>query len=135
MEKIINSYESLFIVDVSNGEDAAKATVDKFTALIADNAQVIEIAQWGKRRLAYEINDKSEGYYVVATYKSEPSFPAEFERLCNIDENVMRAMTLKLDFEPVAKTEAAAAEPAVAVEQPEAEDQSAAAEQSVETEQ
>ncbi len=110
MEKLSTSYESLFIVDVANGEEATKATVDKFTALITENSQVIEIAQWGKRRLAYAIDDKNEGYYVVATYKSEPSFPAEFERLCNIDENVMRSMTLRLEYEPVAKAEAAAAE-------------------------
>ncbi|MBQ1956673.1 MAG: 30S ribosomal protein S6 [Clostridia bacterium] len=110
MEKLSNSYESLFVVDVANGEEATKATVDKFTALITENSQVIEIAQWGKRRLAYAIDDKNEGYYVVATYKSEPSFPAEFERLCNIDENVMRSMTLRLEYEPVAKAEAATAE-------------------------
>ena len=113
MEKLSNSYESLFVVDVANGEEATKATVDKFTALITENSQVIEIAQWGKRRLAYAIDDKNEGYYVVATYKSEPSFPAEFERLCNIDENVMRAMTIKLDVKAIEKNNAAKKAPVV----------------------
>ena len=103
MEKVINSYETLFIVDIANGEEAAKETVNKFTTLIAANAEIVEVAEWGKRRLAYLIDDKPEGYYTVVTFKSEPAFPAELERLYNIDETVMRSMVLKLDFEPVAK--------------------------------
>jgi small subunit ribosomal protein S6 len=112
MEKVLNSYESLFIVDLSNGEEAAKATVTKFTDLIAKNGEIVDIADWGKRRLAYLINDMSEGYYTVVTFKSEPSFPVELERLYNIDESVMRSIVLKLDHEPVAK----AAESAPAAE-------------------
>ena len=103
MEKVLNSYESLFIVDLSNGEEAAKATVAKFTDLIAKNGEIVEIADWGKRRLAYPINDMNEGYYTVVTFKSEPSFPVELERLYNIDESIMRDIVLKLDYEPVAK--------------------------------
>lgn len=107
MEKVLNSYESLFIVDLSNGEEAAKATVAKFTDLIAKNGEIINVADWGKRRLAYPINDMNEGYYSVVTFKSESSFPVELERLYNIDETVMRSIVLKLDHEPVAKAEAA----------------------------
>ena len=103
MEKAFNSYESLFIVDLTNGEEAAKATVAKFTKLIADNGEIIDVADWGKRRLAYPINDMNEGYYTVVTFKADPSFPVELERLYNIDENVMRDIVLKLDREPVAK--------------------------------
>ena len=103
MEKVLNSYESLFIVDLSNGEEAAKATVTKFTDLIAKNGEIVDVADWGKRRLAYPINDMNEGYYTVVTFKSEPSFPVELERLYNIDESVMRNIVLKLDYEPVAK--------------------------------
>ena len=105
MEKVINSYETLLIADVSNGEEAAKATVKKFTDIIAKNAEIVEVAEWGKRRLAYLINDMPEGYYTVVTFKSAPEFPAELERLYNIDETVMRSMVIKLDFEPVAKAE------------------------------
>lgn len=107
MEKVLNSYESLFIVDLSNGEEAAKATVAKFTDLIAKNGEIINVADWGKRRLAYPINDMNEGYYSVVTFKSESSFPVELERLYNIDETVMRSIVLKLDHEPVAKAETA----------------------------
>lgn len=103
MENVINSYETLFIADVSNGEEAAKATAEKFTSLIGSNGEIVEVDTWGKRRLAYLINDMSEGYYTVVTYKAAPSFIAELERQFNIDETIMRSMTIRLDFEPVAK--------------------------------
>ena len=124
MEKVINSYETMFIVDPTNGEDAIKATVTKFTGLISSNAELVEVNEWGKRRLAYPINDKSEGYYTIVTFKSEPSFPAELERRFNIDEEILRYLVIKLDFEAVAKAAApvaeaeAEAEAEVAAEEP-----------------
>ena len=117
MEKVINSYETLFIADVTGGEEATKATVAKFTDIIAKNAEIVEVAEWGKRRLAYPINDMPEGYYVVVTFKAEPQFPAELERLYNIDESVMRSIVVKLDFEAVAKAEVAVEAPAEATEE------------------
>lgn len=122
MENIVNSYETLFITDISNGEEAAKATVDKFTGLIGSNGEIIEVAQWGKRRLAYPINDMNEGFYTVVTHKSPASFLAELDRLFNIDETVMRSMTVKLEFEPVAKAEVVAEEAVEAEEVAEAQD-------------
>ena len=116
MENIINSYETLFITDVSNGEEATKATVEKFTGLIASNGEIVEVAEWGKRRLAYPINDMNEGYYTVVTHKSPASFLAELDRLFNIDESIMRSMTVKLDFEPVAKAAEATVEEVVVEE-------------------
>ena len=104
MEKVINSYECLFIVDVANGEEATAAKVNKFTALISNNAEVVEVNEWGKRRLAYPINDKPEGHYVIVTFKSAPEFIYELERKFNIDESVMRYLVTKLDYEAVAKT-------------------------------
>ena len=103
MEKVINSYESLFIVSLANGEAAAKDTVNKFTTLIGNNAEIVETAEWGKRRLAYPINDMSEGYYVVVTFKTASEFPAELDRIFNIDENIMRSMIIKLDLDAIAK--------------------------------
>ena len=128
MEKVINSYESLFIVDVTVGEEATEATVNKFLSLIEANAEVVDVAKWGKRRLAYPINDMPEGYYVVATYKAEGNFPAEFERLCNIDETVMRSMTIKLEYDAAAKKAAKVAEPVVEAEAVAAEEAPADAE-------
>ena len=110
MEIINNYYESMFVVDVTDGEDAVKASVEKFVGLISNNAETVyEVNEWGKRRLAYPINDKPEGYYVVVTFKADPEFPAEFERLANIDENILRSMVIRLENEPVVK----AAEPVV----------------------
>ena len=117
MEKVINSYECLFIADVSKGEEATDATVNKFMSLIEANAEVVDVAKWGKRRLAYPINDMPEGYYVVATFKSEPSFPSELERLFNIDETIMRSMAIKLDYDAAAKKAEKAAEVAEVAEE------------------
>ena len=117
MDKAINSYESMFVVSVADGEEAAKATVSKFTELIAANAEVISIDDWGKRRMAYPIQDMNEGYYTVVTFKSAGDFPAEMERLMNIDEKVLRSMVLRLEYDAAEK----AAKAAVVEEAPVAE--------------
>ena len=101
MEKVFNCYETLFITDVSNGEEATQATVEKFVNLITANGEVLGVNKWGKRRLAYPINDMPEGYYTVVTHKCPGDFLAELDRLFNIDESIMRSMTVKLDHEPV----------------------------------
>ena len=103
MEKVINSYESLFIVNVTKGDDAVEATVNKFVSLIEANAEIVDVAKWGKRRLAYAIDDMPEGYYVVVTFKSAPELPGELDRLFNIDETVMRSMIIKLEYDPAEK--------------------------------
>ena len=116
MEKIISSYECMFIINCASGDDAAKATVEKFTSTIEANAEIVEVAEWGRRRLAYPIDDMNEGYYIVFTFKSEGAFPAELQRLANIDESVMRCMVLRLEFDAAeaAAKKAAAAEAAAA---------------------
>ena len=126
MEKVINSYECLFIVDVTNGDEATDATVNKFTSLAEANAEIVDVAKWGKRRLAYPINDMPEGYYVVVTFKSAPEFPSELDRLFNIDESIMRSMIIKLDYDAAEKKAAKvvaeeAADTAVAAEEAAAE--------------
>ena len=138
MEIINNYYESMFVVDVTGGEEAVKASVEKFVGLINNNAETVyEVNEWGKRRLAYPINDKPEGYYVVVTFKAAPEFPAELERLFNIDESILRSVLIRLDFEPTAKAavveeapveEAPVVEEAPAVEAPVAEETPADAE-------
>ena len=113
MEKVINSYECMFIVSLAGGEEAAKATVSKFTGLVDANATTIAVDDWGKRRFAYPIDDMNEGYYTVVTFKSEGDFPAELQRLMNIDESVLRAMVIAIDETIAAKTaEAPAADEA-----------------------
>ena len=93
MEIIKNFYESMFIVDVTDGEDAVKASVEKFVGLISSNAETVyEVNEWGKRRLAYLINDKPEGYYVLVKFTSAPDFPAELDRVLKITDGIMRSL-------------------------------------------
>ena len=93
-EKVINSYEGMFIVSLANGEEAAKATVNKFTGLITANAEVIQIDEWGKRRLAYTIDYKTEGYYTLVEFEADPSFIKELNRVYNITEGLMRSIVI-----------------------------------------
>ena len=109
MKKAYNFYESLFVVNTTQGDEAVAAVVDRFTGLIAGNAQIIDVAKWGKRRLAYPINDLNEGYYVVVTFKSQPGFITELERLLNINEMILRSMTIRLPYDAEAKFKARAA--------------------------
>ncbi|MBR2927068.1 MAG: 30S ribosomal protein S6 [Clostridia bacterium] len=107
MEKLTNSYESMFIVSLANGEEAAKTVVNKFTDLISANAEVVKIDEWGKRRFAYPIQDMNEGFYTLVTFKADGAFPAELQRLMNIDEAVLRAMVIKLEYDPATVAETA----------------------------
>ena len=93
MEKKICSYETLFAVSGNLAEEDAKAVIEKFVTLINDNGTDVTVNEWGKRRLAYPINYVTEGYYVLVSYKSEPSFPLELERVLGITEGVLRYMT------------------------------------------
>lgn len=90
-----NKYEAAVVFSVSQGEDSALALKEKFNDLIAKNGTVENVDDWGKRRLAYLINDEAEGYYVFFTFESEPSFPAEFERIAKITDGVLRVMVIK----------------------------------------
>ena len=106
MEKVMNSYETLFVVDATIAEDDIKATVEKFTALIADNGTIESVDEWGKRRLAYPINDKNDGYYVLVNFKSAGEFPAELERVFGINESILRSIVIRLIEDKKTKKEA-----------------------------
>ncbi|MBS6314251.1 30S ribosomal protein S6 [Porcipelethomonas sp.] len=92
MAKISEKYEAMVVFSVSAGEDNVKGLVEKFKTLIENNGTVEEVNEWGKRKLAYEIDDQTEGYYVLYTFESKPDFPAEFERVLKITDGVMRSM-------------------------------------------
>lgn len=83
------------VYSVAGGEDAVNALKEKFNDLIAKNGTVENVDEWGKRRLAYLINDEAEGYYVFTTFTSEPSFPAELERIAGITDGVLRVMVIR----------------------------------------
>ena len=95
MEKMNSSYETIFVVDLQKGEEEVKALVEKFTKLIADNGTVEETDEWGKRRLAYPINDLTEGYYVLVKFSAPAQFVSELERIFGITEGIMRSIVVK----------------------------------------
>ena len=90
-----NKYEVALVLSVAGGEEAVNALKEKFNDLMAKNGTVENVDEWGKRRLAYPINDKTEGYYIFTTMTSEPSLPAELERIAGITEGVLRIMVIK----------------------------------------
>ena len=95
MENKLVSYETMYIVDSTGSEETTAALVNKFKTLIEQNGNIESFNEWGKRKLAYPINDMTEGYYVLVNYTADPSFVAELERIFNITEGVMRYMTTK----------------------------------------
>ena len=96
MEKVNAAYETLFIVDLSLGDEGVRALIDKFVGMITENGQITETAEWGKRRLAYPINDLNEGYYVLVNFTAPAEFPDELERVFHITDGIMRSMTIRV---------------------------------------
>ena len=92
MAKVNEKYELLYIIDIDKSEEETAAIVAKFKALIEANGTLSEHDEWGKRKLAYLINDKSEGYYVLAKFEANPEFPAELDRILHITEGVVRSL-------------------------------------------
>ena len=92
MAKTTANYEVMYIVDLDKGEEGVAAIVEKFKALIEENGTITEMEEMGKRRLAYLINDKPEGYYVLVKFTSAPAFPAELDRIMKITDGIMRSL-------------------------------------------
>ena len=90
-----NKYEAGVIFSVAGGEEATNALKEKINELISKNGNIESVDEWGKRRLAYLINDEAEGYYVFYNFESEPEFPAELERIVKITDGVLRVMVIK----------------------------------------
>lgn len=92
-----NSYETVLVLSTTLGEEGAAALLEKFKSLIEKNAQNVEVDEWGKRRLAYPINDETEAFYYLISFESEPSFPAELDRVYKITDGVLRTLIVKKD--------------------------------------
>ena len=97
MAVILNNYETMIVFDNSVSEEELEALQEKFKSLIEQNATIDEVAVWGKRKLAYEINDLSEGYYVLIKFTASPEFISELERVYRITEGVLRYITIRLN--------------------------------------
>ena len=97
MAKISGKYEIVYIIDPAQGEEGIAALVEKFKAMVEAEGTLTSIEEWGKRRLAYPINDLMEGYYVLMTFTALPGVPAELDRQFRINENVMRSLIVSKD--------------------------------------
>ena len=92
----MNKYEAMYIVNPNVADDARAALVERFSGIVTNGGGNVEkIDDWGKRKLAYEINYIAEGYYVLVNFEAEATLPAELERNFRINENVMRYIVIK----------------------------------------
>ena len=122
----MNKYELVYIIDPAVDEESRKVLVERFSALIAEQGGTVDkVEEWGKRRLAYAIDYKTEGYYVLVQFSSGSELPLELERNLKINDQVIRYQVIRLlerkvgikprapraPFAPAAAPEAPAAEP------------------------
>lgn len=92
----MRKYEIMYIIRPNIEEEAKKALTERFSGILTDNgAEVSEAKEWGKRRLAYEINDFRDGYYQLLKINAEPAAVEEFSRLAKISEDIIRHIVIK----------------------------------------
>ena len=92
MAKTSEKYEVLYIINPNLSEEETQAVVEKFKTLVEQNGTIDEMEEWGKRKLAYEINYLTEGYYVLVKFTSGPELPAELDRILGITDGVIRSL-------------------------------------------
>ena len=94
----MNNYEVLYILNPDQDDEVISAQAGKFSGLVASNGgEVLKTDMWGRRRLAYPINFKNEGYYVLMNIKAGSDLPAELERNFRISDEVMRYIVVRLE--------------------------------------
>ena len=92
----MRKYEVMYIIRPNIEDEAKKALVERFNGILTDNgAEVAEAKDWGKRRLAYEINDFRDGYYQLLQVNAAPVAVDEFTRLAKISEDIIRHIVIK----------------------------------------
>lgn len=93
----MNKYEVVYIIDPAVEEEARKELIAKFNSLITENGgSVDKVEEWGKRRLAYAIDYKTEGYYVLVNFQAESELPKELERNLQISDSIIRYQVIRL---------------------------------------
>ena len=97
MAKVSANYEVVYIIDPAMGEESIAAVVEKFKTLAEQNGSAVEVEEWGKRKLAYAIDYKTEGYYVLMSFTSQPSFPKELDRILGITDGILRSLIVCKD--------------------------------------
>ena len=94
---MLRQYETIFILNPELDEETTNNLVEKFTGLLSTSAQLDNVDKWGKKKLAYPIDYKTEGYYVLANFSANPEFPHELERQYKITEGVLKYIVIKKD--------------------------------------
>ncbi|MDD2371556.1 MAG: 30S ribosomal protein S6 [Firmicutes bacterium] len=101
----MKKYELIFVTDASLENEVIDEAVAKFTDLIKTNATIVEATNWGKRKLAYEVNKKWDGFYTLIQFEGPADFIKELERVLRIDERVMKFLVIKVDEKKIAQAE------------------------------
>jgi small subunit ribosomal protein S6 len=93
----MNKYESIFVLSALLEDEKIQEIITKVKTLIETSAQLEKIDEWGKKRLAYEIDDQKEGYYTLVQFSAASEFPAELERIYKITEGVLKYLIIRRD--------------------------------------
>ena len=102
----MNQYEVMYVIDTALEDSARTELINRFNELVVKNGGEVErVDEWGKRRLAYAINYKTEGYYVLMYIKAPADLPRELERNLKISESVLRYLVIRYEGELPAKRE------------------------------
>lgn len=91
---VMNKYEAMYIISPTVDEEQVKALVEKFNELISEHGEIEKVEEWGRKKLAYEVQDQKEGYYVLLYFSANPEFPTELERNFKINENILKYLIL-----------------------------------------
>ena len=94
----MRQYELMYIIQPAIEDEAKKALVERFNEILTSNgAEIIESKEWGKRRLAYDINDLREGFYQIVKVNADSKAIDEYTRLANINEDIIRHIAVRVD--------------------------------------
>jgi len=94
---VMGKYETIIILDPAQGEEGLNALLERFTGLISEHGTIENVESWGKRALAYEIDDCTEGHYTLIHFEAPKEFPKELERVYGITEGVLRTLVVSRD--------------------------------------
>ena len=90
----MNKYETMYIISPTVDDEQVKTLIEKFNDLISEHGELEKVEEWGRKKLAYEVQDQKEGYYVLVYFSANPEFPLELERNFKINENILKYLIL-----------------------------------------
>ena len=93
----MRKYEGVFIFAPNMEDENRNQLFDRLKGIIEGNGTITNVDEWGTRKLAYEINDLTEGYYIILNFETTPEVVEELDRICKISDNIMRHMVIRED--------------------------------------